>query len=471
MKLNRRQFAAAMAAAAADPSALYRLIDRIAEKPARKDPGRPPQPEQHLLHGLDVIRDGGVEVLVPPLHHRVITARVAVEENRDAVQEARRELERVLAKLDADYPFTPSGLGVTLAWGLPYFRRFVPAQARRAIPVDLRASAACKHPVRVLEDAERFPSDPDETILEENDLAVLLRSDHLDAIDDAQRRLFNQLPGLLAVTSIRSGWIGGGFSGKPSLPKRMAMKARIPGAELMPPTAELFLGFTSTVRQTLGPPKIANFETLGWVELPDDYFVGGTHMHLSHLSQNLNAWYLNFDRHDRVGAMFRPGRRVKPTAQTIRQAPSDIETSAEIRADYARHRRVGHAGAIQSASRLTHTITGPDGTAYQRGTAVPQRADFNTLDNPFAWSAHTRRDRMSRKPHAGTHFVVFNPSGDDFRRVRLAMDGVLPDGVRLDLAPRSIGQGINAVFHATHRQNFLVPPRTHRSFPLTEITR
>jgi len=24
------------------------------------------------------------------------------------------------------------------------------------------------------------------------------------------------------------------------------------------------------------------------------------------------------------------------------------------------------------------------------------------------------------------------------------------------------------VFHATHRQNFLVPPRTHRSFPLAE---
>jgi hypothetical protein len=471
MKLNRRQFAAAMAAAAADPSALYRLIDRIADKPGRKDLWGPPPPEQHLLRGLEVIRDGGVEVIVPPLHHRVITARVAVQEDRRALREARDELERVLAKLDAEYRSSPSGLGVTLAWGLPYFRRFVPAQARRAIPVDLRASAARKRPVRVLEDAERFPSDPNETILEENDLAVLLRSDRLDAIDDGQRRLFEELPGIFAMTSIRSGWIGGGFRGKPSLPKRMAMKARIPGAELMPATAELFLGFTSTVRKTLGPPKIANFETLGWVDLPDNYFVGGTHMHLSHLSQNLNAWYLNFDRHDRVGAMFRPGLRVKVTAQTIQQAPSDVETSAQIRADYARYRRIGHAGAIQSASRLARTIIGPDGHPYRKGTAVPQRADFNTLDNPFAWSAHRRRDRLSRRPHAGTHFVVFNPSADDFRRVRLAMDGVLPDGIRLDFTPRSIGQGINAVFHATHRQNFLVPPRAHRSFPLVGSTR
>jgi hypothetical protein len=75
---------------------------------------------------------------------------------------------------------------------------------------------------------------------------------------------------------------------------------------------------------------------------------------------------------------------------------------------------------------------------------------------------------MEQAPSAGTHFVVFNPTADDFRRVRLAMDGVLPDGVRLELGPRTIGQGINSVFHATHRQNFLVPPRAHRSFPLSE---
>lgn len=46
------------------------------------------------------------------------------------------------------------------------------------------------------------------------------------------------------------------------------------------------------------------------------------------------------------------------------------------------------------------------------------------------------------------------------------MDGVLPDGSTLDLAPRSRGQGFNAVLRTTHRQNFLVPPRTERAFPL-----
>ena len=67
------------------------------------------------------------------------------------------------------------------------------------------------------------------------------------------------------------------------------------------------------------------------------------------------------------------------------------------------------------------------------------------------------------------HFVVFNPSGDDFERNRLAMDGVMPDGTKLDVGARSRAQGFNSVLTTTHRQNFLVPPRRHRSFPLAEL--
>jgi hypothetical protein len=470
MRLTRRQFAAALAAAAAiDAVALYELLDRAVDKPNRRGATGPPPTEQHLLDSLEVVRDDGIEVIVPPLHHMVVTARAEFGEGRRAIANAREAFERALASLDSDYPLTAAGLGVTVAWGLPYFRRFVPAQARREIPFDLRASAALGREVRVLEDTERFPSDPEEVILEQNDVAVLLRSDDLAAIHDARHRLFEELPGLFAVTSIRRGFVGGGFSGETSLPKEMATHAAIDGAKLMPETAELFLGFTSTVKHSLGPAKIANVETLGYARLPSSYFVGGTHMHLSHLSQNLNAWYLNFDHAERVSAMFRPGLSIRPKAQTVRQESADAETPSEVRADWARHRRIGHAGAIQPASRLERDVIAHDGTVYPKGTAVPQRADFNTLDNPFVWSAFPLRDGMADTPAAGTHFVVFNPTADDFRRVRLAMDGILPSGERLDFAPRSIGQGINSVFHATHRQNLLVPPRAHRSFPLSEL--
>jgi len=50
--------------------------------------------------------------------------------------------------------------------------------------------------------------------------------------------------------------------------------------------------------------------------------------------------------------------------------------------------------------------------------------------------------------------------------VRLAMDGQHADGTAVPLDPHY--QGINAFVHATHRRNFLVPPRLHRSFPLAE---
>jgi hypothetical protein len=51
------------------------------------------------------------------------------------------------------------------------------------------------------------------------------------------------------------------------------------------------------------------------------------------------------------------------------------------------------------------------------------------------------------------------------------MDGVLPDGTELPLEARSRAQGLNSVLRTTHRQNYLVPPRSHRSFPLVELLR
>jgi hypothetical protein len=50
---------------------------------------------------------------------------------------------------------------------------------------------------------------------------------------------------------------------------------------------------------------------------------------------------------------------------------------------------------------------GADGTLYKEATAIPQRPDFNTLDNPFFWSVQPERDGMSATPAAGLHFVVF----------------------------------------------------------------
>jgi hypothetical protein len=469
MRITRRQLLAGAGAGALTAAGVYELVDRLASSPERA-PARALQREQHLLDGVRVVTDNGVEVLVPPLHHQVVTARLRVEETRAALRDAQAELEGALAGLDRRFEPTPAGLGITVGWGLPYFRRYVPQPAKRYLPIDLRASKAKGTERRVLLDAIRFPSDREETILDENDVAVLLRSDHLDHIAAGADAIFGRLDEVFEIRSIRKGFAGGGFGGGRSLPKQMALAAGIPGADLIPENAELFLGFTSTQKAGLGPGTIANLETLGFSDGgPNGYFRRGTHMHVSHLFEDVEAWFINFDHRERVATAFRPGLDVPDSTQTVRQEARDVASAADNRRDFRRLGAIGHSAAIQTSSRVQAEVVGPDGTLFPKGTAIPQRADFNTLDNPFFWSADPEGDGMKADPAAGVHFVVFNPTSDDFHRNRLAMDGVLPDGTKLPFDARARGQGINSVLRTTHRQNFLVPPRTHRAFPLAEL--
>ncbi len=454
-----------VAGAALTAGGVYELVDQLTGSPSRPE-AQGLTPEQHLLHGVRVVVDSGVEVVVPPLHHQLVTATVKAGDSRRELADSQTALEDALRSLERRFEPTPAGLGITIAWGLPYFRRYVAKLADEHIPVDRRATKAGHEPVRVLLDARRFPSDPEETILEANDLAVLLRSDSLDHLAAGSKALFRDLD-LFAVTSIRKGFAGGGFGGRQSLPKRMAVAAQVPGSFLIPDRAELFLGFTSTQKAGLGPPKIANLEELGYSG--GGYFAQGTHLAVSHITEDLEAWYVNFPHEERAATVFRPGLRVKETVLTVRQGPDDVVDEARVKREFEQTKQIGHSASLQTVSRLATTAVGASGAVYGPGTAIPHRADFNTLDNPFFWSADPARDSISDTPAAGVHFVVFNPSSDDFNRGRLAMDGVLPGGTKLPFAPRDRGQGFNSILRTTHRQNFLVPPRRHRSFPLAEL--
>lgn len=470
MRLTRREVIGGGAAAALAGTGIYALVDRLTTAPVRRS-SRPAIPEQHVLGDLRVVVDEGVEVVVPPLHDEVVTATVRVAGEPAALREAQLILEEALRAVDAAFDAAPSGVSVSVGWGLPYFRRFVAGPARERLPVDLRASKAGGRQVPAIIDAIRFPSDPADLILEENDVAFFFRGDRQRVIGEASTMTFEATEGLFELTSIRRGFAGGGFDGSRSLPKRMALAAGIPGAELIPDTAELFLGFTSTQKAGLGPPGIANFETLpGYTDQwPDGYFRGGTAMHVSHMFEDVEAWYLNFDFSERVSTTFRPGMDVPQGRQTVSQEPDDAVGADAVARDARRHGAVGHSAVVQPASRLQADVVGRDGVLYPKGTAVPQRADFNTLDNPFFWSARPEIDRQSDDPAAGLHFVVFTPTSEDFHRTRLAMDGIFPDGTSLPLHPRARGQGFNSILQSTHRQNFLVPPRRHRSFPLAEL--
>jgi hypothetical protein len=468
VKVTRKQLLAGAGAGALAAAGIYELVDQLSAAPERAArPIAPLPPEQHVLDGVRHVVDNKVVVLVPPLHHQLVTLELKTGESRKDLLAAQSELEHALSSLESRYAATPAGLGITVGWGLPYFRRY--AGGTSELPVDFRASKAKGRQVPALLDAVRFPSDPPQTILERNDAVLLLRSDSLAAIADGSKQLVDGLD-FWKPTSIRRGFAGGGFDGTQSLPKKMAMAAGVGGADLIPDHAELFLGFTSTQKAGLGPTRIANLETLGYSDGgPRGYFRHGTTMHVSHLFEDLEGWYINFTHDQRVTTAFRPNVSVPSGTMTVRQGPADVADEKDNRRDYVRYRAIGHSSSIQTASRLLADTRGQDGTTYPKGTAIPQRADFNTLDNPFFWSARPDVDEISDQPAAGLHFVVFNPTSDDFHRGRLAMDGVLPDGTKLPFSPKDRGQGFNSVLTTTHRQNFLVPPRRHRSFPLVEL--
>ncbi len=470
-KLDRREFVERAALGAAG---LYALVDSLAAAPARAAVSalKAPSREQHLLRGVKVATRDGVEFLVPPLHHQIVTAKLRVESTASALMKAQARLEQALARLDRTYEPTPRGLGVTVAWGEPYFKRFLPrlGDGRRFpeyLPEDTQTSWLTLQRVPVLLPSPRFASDDGTLLLEQNDLAVLLRSDSLDHVAAAAEAIFGKLDDLFEVRSIRKGFVGGG------LPKRMALAAGIRGAELIPDDAQLFLGFTSTQRKALGPGRITNFETLAGMtnQGPKGYFRGGTIMHLSHLFEDLERWWTSFSFDDQVRAMANPRLRLPHRTFTLPQDTGGLQTERDVVDDAASFQAVGHSGSLQHMTRLDRDVVDNYGNLRPKGTSFVQRADFNTLDNPFFWSAAPKADGQGSAPAAGVHFVTFAPTSASFHRSRWAMDGVFSDGTKLDLGARSRGQGFNSVIRATHRQNFLVPPRSHRSFPLAEALR
>lgn len=458
---------------------VYPLVEELTSAPARvastagvEQHGSIGVPrEQHLINNISTSRNG--VVLIPPRHLQIVTCRLRLPTGRTAVRAAQRRLEATLREIDARFdPAHPSGLGVIVAWSLPYFRRYVPGPAAAHLPVDLQTTEQRGTTTLAVTDAMRFPSDPASLVLEGNDFAVVLRSDHLSRIDAGTRMLLDGLGDDVTVTSIRKGFVGGGFGGAQSLPKRMAVAAKVPGADQIPDSAELFMGFISTHTVSQGPAQGANLET--WPNLtdqwPDGYFRYGTTMHLSHVVEDLVTWYRR-DFPTRVTQMFKAGLEAAPDDQFLPQGPSAAQDLAAVQRDVARGDPIGHSGSLQPVTRLQTTTTDNYGNVHPPGTAIFQRADSNTVDNPFAFSAQPARDRYSSTGAAGIHFVGMASASDITNRMRLAMDARYTRGGtrQCPVVSDPKAPGINSVIQATHRQNFLVPPRAHRSFPLAEL--
>ena len=81
-------------------------------------------------------------------------------------------------------------------------------------------------------------------------------------------------------------------------------------------------------------------------------------MHLSHLYEDVEAWYLNFDYPERVSTTFKPGLDVEEGTQTVHQDAEDVDGAKAVEQDAERYDAVGHSSVMQPASRLQEDVTG-----------------------------------------------------------------------------------------------------------------
>jgi len=135
--------------------------------------------------------------------------------------------------------------------------------------------------------------------------------------------------------------------------------------------------------------------------------------------------------------------------------------------------RLGHNAALQQTSRAA------DGTPLHIRMDGP---GFDGMDVP-AFQTHPDMPGISVPVPAGTNqfkleFLIFVPTSDFFRQLRgsagaqnlFAQFGQPNDPNGTSGGVQFADNGLERFLTATRRQNFLVPPRRHRAFPLIELT-
>ena len=426
---------------------------------------------QYELPGVTVEDHLGVPVAVVPLWHAVVTVRLSVPRgDAKALKRAQKRLDRALEEIEAIYPLNPGGIFIQDAYGLPYFRDYIPASlTAKYMP---RTIENGNPGVWALIDSIKFPKDPATLVLEHNDILVHFKSDFQEHISDVIRALFypgthtvNGIPvegvylgDLFHVTSIRRGFAGRG------MPRTMAKRLHIPGADEIPPGAMLFMGFTSSHLHGLAQGNLPSFETIpGYTDQTrDSYFAHGTIMHLSHIAIDLEGWY-SLNHKDRLHRMFNPRRTEGAENLSPSQGPETSTLREQLEEDARKTGTLGHNAQMQFLSRVDKDTVTVYGERIPKGTVLFLRQDFDTVENPFEFSSD---GPVSPVPVPGVHFIGLAPSAQLFEKMRKEMDSVeLQKKYNLP----NENTGFTKFLVTTHRQNYLEPPRAHRSFPLAEL--
>ena len=354
----------------------------------------------------DHLRRDTHDTPLSPRHHAV----VLLELDEPPSIEAARTVERAMRTLEAAYPWSSDGLLHVLVWGTAYFERI--GELDRAPIEPPEVISRTDEPDLLDFDAALVMSSDVESHLKAAEAAMF---DDRDAVNDED--VEDRLGDVFSRVGARTGFIGEG------LPAAHADAEGIPNPDAVDEDAPMFMGFFS------GRPGTQASEER--VTIDSGEFAGGTTMHLSHLRQNLDAWYDVLDQSGRVARMFSP----EADPEDLDGFTDDVSFENDPAENAADHGVVGHHEKLLRARR--------------DGEPIILRRDFNTVDDG----------------HAGVHFLSFQESIDDFVETRDAMNGWWLRRESDSIRDRK-NNGILEFVTVTSRANFYVPPRDRRAFPL-----
>lgn len=440
----------------------------------------------------------------------VFTVFLTAKLNRVPGNFDRRDLENALETIEAVYPFSPSGIFTFIAYGLPYFRK---------LPGGLTGSLVASHMPRLLSNTSRYaleeavPSPTDVSsqnpnitkstfnvpvAIESNDVVFTFRSDSLNNINDVINWLtgsdelggfFIQSPnfafnGLFNYTTIRTEFVQIG------LPRQVANNNALSYAGEINPQTPMWMGFSDQQVAASGPAAITTFLGNSSARFTNatsgSYFDNGSIQHLAHDILDLAQWYKNPDEPftERVQYMFRsdPIPSLGNTDQfTNGGGTAFLTNDATI---FLHYRSLGTTEAIQTAAspntvndpqpdmgsrdpRMGHLSALQQSSRAHDGTPIHIRMDgpgFSAGDVPNG----TQQPKLQ--------FTVFVPTADFFRTMRVNQAALNFQQFEAGFGGSSTGtvdsedNGLERFITATRRQNFLIPPRRHRAFPLVEFT-
>jgi len=446
-----------------------------------------------------------------PIYTVFLSARL----NRTPTKAEQTTLNNALNTIESVYPYSPGGIFTMISYGIPYFSR---------LPGGFTGSLVSNNMPRLLSNTSRYaleeavpgptdvsPQNPSiskatfnvPVRIENNDVLYTFRSDMLSNIQDViswlrgSNRLKNatvtspNFNGLFTYTSTRV------MFQQISLPHFVAQENHLPFTSRINPDSTMWMGFADQQVAASGPASICTFQGNSSAHLTNatssSYFFNGSMQHFSHVIQDINQFYGTGAFADesepyieRVQYMFRScpipfrgnsdqfsngggGAYLNNDGSSFLHFRSlgtteAIETAREVNVvndlqdlndPTSRIPRMGHLSALQQTSRAA------DGTALHIRMDGP---GFDTMDVPDG----TNQPKLQ--------FTVFVPSSEFFRQMRSSAAALEFQAFEDGFGGSSTGtveaedNGLERFLTATRRQNFLIPPRVHRAFPLLELT-